>query len=136
MKEIGNRNIFEGLLGNKKEEDSNLKAKEKANKKKKEENYEKVIIYTEKEREYINKYLPTAKKAYDEKELYEMIKKYNFDDDLINKDINHQLNVISVKGDEYGWSEVKKKEVKPKTGGTDRKTQEQNKGKNNKKMKI
>ena len=81
MKEIGNRNIFEGLLGNKKDEDSNSKVKEKANKKKKEENYEKVIIYTEKEREYINKYLPTAKKAYDEKELYEMIKKYNFDDD-------------------------------------------------------
>ena len=115
MKEKESKNIFEGILGNKREEEeSKTKSKDKGNKKKQEEIYEKVIEYTEKERTYINKYLPLAKTAYDENEIYEIIKKYNFNDELINKDIKHQLDIITVKGDEYGWSEVKKKEVKTK----------------------
>ena len=112
MKEKENKNIFEGLLGDRKDEESKTKIKEKTKQKKKEENYEKIIEYTDKERTYINKYLPLAKNAYDEKEIYEIIKKYNFDDELINKDIKHQLDIISFRGEEYGWSEVKKKEVK------------------------
>ena len=129
MKEKENKNIFEGILGNRKEEDdSKIKSKDKANKKKQEEKFEKVIEYTEKERSYINKYLPLAKTAYDESEVYQIIKKYNFNDELINKDIKHQLDIIMVKGDEYGWSEVKKKEVKPKSNNADK-----NKGKNIKK---
>ena len=109
MKENENKNMFEGLLGNKKEDSSQPKAKEKAHKKKNEENYENKVEYTEKEREYINKYLPMAKTAYDEKEIFEIIKKYNFDDEKIKKDIKHQLDIISFRGEEYGWSEVKKK---------------------------
>ena len=126
-KEKENKNIFEGLLGNKKEDSSHAKAKEKTSKKKKEEEYEKKIEYTEKEREYINKYLPMARTAYDEKEIYEIIKKYNFNDEEINKDIKHQLEIISVKGEEYGWSEVKKKEIKPKTNNIDKKQSGPNK---------
>ena len=103
-----NKNIFEGLLGDRRDEESKQKAKEKAKQKKKEVNYN-IIEYTEKERAYINKYLSMAKNAYDEKEIYEIIKKYNFDDDQISDEIKHQLNIISFKGEEYGWSEVKKK---------------------------
>ena len=130
MKEKESKNIFEGILGNKREEEeSKTKSKDKGNKKKQEEIYEKVIEYTEKERTYINKYLPLAKTAYDENEIYEIIKKYNFNDELINKDIKHQLDIITFKGDEYGWSEVKKKEVKTKQNNLDK-----NKGKNTKKV--
>ena len=68
--------------------------------------------------------MPLAKTAYDESEVYQIIKKYNFNDELINKDIKHQLDIIMVKGDEYGWSEVKKKEAKPKSNHDDK-----NKGK-------
>ena len=130
MKEKENKNIFEGILGNKREEEElKTKSNDKGNKKKQEEIYEKVIEYTEKERTYINKYLPLAKTAYDENEIYEIIKKYNFNDELINKDIKRQLDIITFKGDEYGWSEVKKKEVKTKQNNLDK-----NKGKNTKKV--
>ena len=81
------RNMFEGMSGvNDKNE---LKSKEggKAHPKKKGQLITKPIEYTEKESSYINKYLKIAKNAYDEKEIYEIVKKYNFDDDLISKEI-------------------------------------------------
>ena len=55
-----------------------------------------------------------AKNAYDEREIFELINKYNFDDEQIAKDIRHQLIIIQFKGEEYGWNEVKKKEPKEK----------------------
>ena len=128
MTEEGSRNMFEGMFGVHEKEESKPKAKEKANNKKKEKITKKIIEYNDKEKSYIDKYLKIAKTAYDEEEIFEIIKKYNFDDDLITKDINRQLNLIEVKGDEYGWSEVKKKEVKPK--------QVNKKEKNNKDKKI
>ena len=133
MKEKENKNMFEGILGDRRDEESRQKAREKAKQKKK-ENHETVIEYTEKERDYINKYLPKAKKAYDEKEIYEIIKKFNFDDDLINKDIKHQLDIISLKGEEYGWSEVKKKEIKQKANNIEKKQIDKNKGRKVKKL--
>ena len=108
------RNMFEGMFGIHEKDEAKSKGGGKPHNKKKEEQINKVIEYSEKERSYINKYLKIAKNAYDEKEIYELVKKYNFDDDLINKDIKKQLDMIQVKGDEYGWSEVKKKEIKPK----------------------
>ena len=114
MKEKENKNIFEGILGDRRDDESKQRAKEKAKQNKKEANIETIIEYTEKERAYINKYLPMAKNAYDEKEIYEIVKKYNFNDELINNDIKHQLDIILFKGDEYGWSEVKKKKQNQK----------------------
>ena len=78
MKEKENKNIFEGILGDRRDDESKQRAKEKAKQNKKEANIETIIEYTEKERAYINKYLPMAKNAYDEKEIYEIVKKYNF----------------------------------------------------------
>ena len=106
---------IEGMFGIHEKDEPKAKGSGKNHNKKKEDKIQKEIEYTDKERSYINKYLKIAKTAYDEKEIYEIIKKYNFDDDLINKDIKKQLNMIQVKGEEYGWSEVKKKEIKPKT---------------------
>ena len=134
------RNMFEGMFGIHEKDEPKAKGSGKNHNKKKEDKIQKEIEYTDKERSYINKYLKIAKTAYDEKEIYEIIKKYNFDDDLINKDIKKQLNMIQVKGEEYGWSEVKKKEIKPKTEITNT-NNEKEKGsikasdKNNKKLK-
>ena len=108
------RNMFEGISGVNDKNEQKSKGGGKAHPKKKDQSIIKPIEYSEKESSYINKYLKIAKNAYDEKEIYEIVKKYNFDDDLISKEIKRQLNMIQVRGDEYGWSEVKKKEIKPK----------------------
>ena len=108
------RNMFEEMTGINEKSEPKSKGGGKTHNKKKDQSSIKPIEYSEKETSYINKYLKIAKNAYDEKEIYEIVKKYNFDDDLISKDIKRQLDMIQVKGEEYGWSEVKKKEIKPK----------------------
>ena len=112
------RNMFEGMFGIHEKDESKSKGAGKSHNKKKDESKKKPIEYSEKERSYINKYLKIAKNAYEENEIFELIKKYNFDDDLISKDIKRQLDMIQVKGEEYGWSEVKKKEIKPKNNNS------------------
>ena len=88
--------------------------KPKKNKKPKhKEPVEEPSVYSEKEIEYIDKYLPKVKNAMDENELYDLIIKFNFDDRKIEDEINHRLKLIEVKGEEFGWTEVKKKIKKP-----------------------
>ena len=108
------KNMYEGIFGIHEKDEPKAKGTGKAHNKKKEADKIKAIEYSEKEKAYINKYLKIAKNAYEEKEIYEIIKKYNFDDDLIIKDIKRQLDMIQVRGEEYGWSDVKKKEIKHK----------------------
>ena len=45
--------------------------------------------------------------------------------DLIIKDIKRQLDMIQVRGEEYGWSDVKKKEIKHKNVITTNKTEKE-----------
>ena len=121
------RNMFEGMTGINEKAEPKSKGGGKTHNKKKDQSSIKPIEYSEKESSYINKYLKIAKNAYDEKEIYEIVKKYNFDDDLIIKDIKRQLDMIEVKGDEYGWSEVKKKEIKKENNIIDKKLSNKNK---------
>ena len=66
------RNMFEGMFGINEKDEAKSKGGGKPHNKKKEEQINKVIEYSEKERSYINKYLKIAKNAYDEKEIYEL----------------------------------------------------------------
>ena len=120
------KNMFEGIFGIHEKEEPKTKGTGKGHNKKKEADKIKPVEYSEKERAYINKYLKIAKNAYEEKEIYEIIKKYNFDDDLIIKDIKRQLDMIQVRGEEYGWSDVKKKEIKHKNVNITNKNEKEN----------
>ena len=71
-----------------------------------------VSVYNEKEIEYLDKYLPIVKNAFDEPELYDIIVDCNFNDDKIKNIVSERLRFLNAKGDEYGWKVVGK--TKPK----------------------
>ena len=53
--------------------------------------------YTQKEKDYINKYLSISKKVLNEENLYEIIKKFNFNEQLILSEIFHLLDELNDK---------------------------------------
>lgn len=68
-----------------------------------EESYEE---YTKKELEYIDKYKPMTLNRMSDEEIYELIVKYNFNDEKIERELNEYKKLILNKGDEYSWSIV------------------------------
>ena len=90
-----------------------VKHKKKKKSKKKEPVEEPPKEYTEKEKEYLSKYIQMAKNSMVENELYELIIQTNFNEQKIEEEIQHRLKLIEAKGDDYGWTEVKKKVKKP-----------------------
>ena len=92
--------------------DEERSEKDKASNAKQKQKEDDVSEYTDKEVEYIDRYLPMAKNALDESELYDLIIEYKFNDARIEEEINHRLKLIEAKGDDYGWTEVKKKTKK------------------------
>ena len=71
-----------------------------------------VSVYNEKEIEYLDRYLPMVKNAFDEAELYDIIIDCNFNDEKIEEIITERVKYMNVKGDQYGWKLVGK--AKPK----------------------
>ena len=92
--------------------DEERSEKDKASNVKQKQKEDDVSEYTDKEVEYIDRYLPMAKNALDESELYDLIIEYKFNDARIEEEIKHRLKLIEAKGDDYGWTEVKKKAKK------------------------
>ena len=92
--------------------DEERSEKDKASNAKQKQKEDDVSEYTDKEVEYIDRYLPMAKNALDESELYDLIIEYKFNDARIEEEIKHRLKLIEAKGDDYGWTEVKKKTKK------------------------
>ena len=62
-----------------------------------EESYEE---YTKKEIEYIDKYKPMTLNRMSDEEIYELIVKYNFNDEKIERELNEYNKLILNKGDE------------------------------------
>ena len=63
--------------------------------------------FNEKENYYINKYSKYTDDLIDNKELYNIIKKCNYKDEKILNELKMQKKLITEKGDEYQWKEVK-----------------------------
>jgi len=66
-----------------------------------EESYEE---YTPKEIEYIDKYKAMALNRMTDEEIYDIIMKYNFNDEKIEREIKDYTKLILNKGDDYSWS--------------------------------
>ncbi len=71
-----------------------------------------VSVYNEKEIEYLDRYLPIIKNAFDETELYEIIMDCNFNDEKISEIINERIKYMNAKGDQYGWKVIGKQKPK------------------------
>ena len=70
--------------------------------------------FNEKENYYINKYSKYTVGIIDNKELNNIIKKCNYNDEKILNEINMQKKLIAERGDDYNWKEVKNKKQKKK----------------------
>lgn len=67
-----------------------------------------------KQQEYLRKYSKMANKAFDKNELLNIIIKHNYNNVKIESEIKERLKLIEMKGDDYGWNEVRKgKKPKP-----------------------
>lgn len=66
-----------------------------------EESYEE---YSPKELEYIDKYKAMALNRLTDDEVYEIICKYNFNDEKIQNEIKEFTKLILNKGDDYSWT--------------------------------
>jgi predicted nuclease with TOPRIM domain len=64
--------------------------------------------YTEKELQYIDKYKPMTDNTMEDEDLYDIIIKYNFDDNKIKQELNEYIKLVKKKGDEYGWTKIEK----------------------------
>lgn len=71
-------------------------------------------VYNEKELEYLDKYLPMVKNAFDEDELYEIILDCDYNDEKIKKMITEKIRYLKAKGTQYGWNVVdRNRRLKP-----------------------
>ena len=66
------------------------------------------LEYTERELEYLDRYKELSGDALDDDELYDLIIKYNFDDERIRNEVKQILQYIAKKGEEYGWTKIEK----------------------------
>ena len=92
----GRNNNPDILLGNK---------FEKLNISQSEESFEE---YTEKELSYIDKYKSMSMNRMTDEEIYEIILKYDFNDEKIEREIKEFTKLIHYKGDDYGWNVIDK----------------------------
>ena len=69
-------------------------------------------VYNERECEYLDRYLPLVKNAFDETELYEIIVDCKFNDEKIKEIIHERVKILNAKGDVYGWKVVGKTKQK------------------------
>lgn len=69
---------------------------------------ESVEEYTEKELKYLDRYKEITGDAMDDDELYDIIIKYNFDDNKIRKEVEEHMKLVKKKGEEYGWTKIEK----------------------------
>lgn len=92
----GRNNNTDFVLGNK---------FEKLNISQSEESFEE---YTDKELNYIDKYKSMSMNRMTDEEIYEIIVKYDFNDEKIERDIKEYTKLISYKGDDYGWNVIDK----------------------------
>merc|ERR1712160_208330 len=81
--------------------------------------------YTDKELKYIDKYKPMTMNRMSDEEVYDIIVKFDFNDEKIESELKEFKLLINHKGDDYGWNVIdkgnKKKiflnETKDKTKG-------------------
>jgi len=66
-----------------------------------EESYEE---YTPEELKYIDKYKSMALNRLTDDEVYDLISKFNFNDEKIEREIKEFARLILIKGDDYSWS--------------------------------
>lgn len=66
-----------------------------------EESYEE---YTPKELSYIDKYKAMALNRLTDDEVYDIVCKYNFNDEKIEREIKEFTKLILNKGDDYSWT--------------------------------
>lgn len=78
---------------------------EKLNISQSEESFEE---YTEKELNYIDKYKLKSLNRMTDEEIYDIIIKYDFNDEKIEREINEFTKLINFKGDDYGWNIIDK----------------------------
>lgn len=78
-------------------------------------NLEEFEEYTDREIEYIDKYKVVSKNTLEvnaifiqDEELYDLIIKYNFDDERIREAVLNHVNLLNKKGDDYSWAVVTK----------------------------
>ena len=77
----------------------------KLNKSQSEESFEE---YTEKELKYIDKYKPMSMNRMSDEEVYDIIVKYDFNDEKIEGEMKEFKKLINHKGDDYTWNIIDK----------------------------
>ena len=66
--------------------------------------------YTEKEIEALDKYQNYSDNNFLDEELYDLIIKYNYDDQKIKAELDQMIKDLQ-KGDDYGWHEISKSKI-------------------------
>ena len=85
--------------------------------------------YTPQEIEFLDKYTLIAENLLDDEELYEIITKYDFNEEKIKKEVLDIVKSIQKRGDDYEWGEVKNGKKKVKKEETKNSNQWNKKGK-------
>lgn len=67
---------------------------------------ESIEEYTPKELEYIDKYKAMALNRMTDEEIYDLLIKYNYDQEKIERDIKEYTKLILNKGDDYSWAVI------------------------------
>ena len=80
------------------------KEKEKEKEQKQEESEE---FYTEEELKRLDKFHEFSEKKFSDDEIYEVMLKFNNDEELIKNELKEMLKILS-KGDEFNWTEIGK----------------------------
>ena len=83
--------------------------KEKPKDKKKEIIEEEFDFYTPEEIALLDKFHEFSNKQFEDDEIYNVMQKFNNDEELIKKELKEMLKVLS-KGEEYNWTEIGKSE--------------------------
>ena len=78
---------------------------EKLNISQSEESFEE---YTQKELNYIDKYKSMSMNRMSDEEVYDIIVKFDFNDEKIEYEIKEMKFLINQKGDDYGWNVIDK----------------------------
>ena len=95
---------------NKQKEKEKEKEKEKDNKKDKkkvEEESDSEEYYTEEEIKMLDKFHLLSENKFTDDEIYDVMVRFNNDEELIKNEINEMLKVFK-RGDEFNWTEIGK----------------------------
>ena len=75
-----------------------------------EESSSEIEEYTEKEIEALDKYQDYSENNFLDEEIYDLIIKYNYDDQKIKAELDQKIKDLQ-KGDEYAWHEISKSKI-------------------------